>query len=898
MEAADSPDVLEEVEALFKKLQHLPESIRQKALSCIQEKLPETTPSKNTEESAGSRRVASKLKKGGSPRKILPSQGSSTSEISVRGAFRKRNLSKDDSQSGSAEEEIIQNVLEADMVASEIVEEDGSTTQEKISNDINLEEIESSDGHDTSEKDKVKVSNRLRIKKEKNLGYEVRSPVIDEGTPVLLIEDVKTLHGRRTKRINAANLIRGIRKPKIQPASNSKTTVIEGRKNIIISPRAARKGTPVPSDVAESAEILANLSNEISQKDLSQGIVLNVNAEQMECLKDKTNNQESECISSAIVISTEEETPVINVKLEADTLIEDEGAYVDDLNEDGDVDDPLLEEIEEDDPADENSEFSCHFCDFTSKTKFALASHVKKHKENIPKSASKSTSKQAFTCTECDKTFSQACGLQLHIKRHRNERDFACPHCDYKAYTKVDLTRHQTVHTGERNKICEFCGKAFAKDSTLRDHVKAIHERKVKHECEVCGFMTHRANNLRVHIRMRHHGEYNNHVCPVCGASVKQKNAFLEHMRSHTGERPYKCSECSASFACLARLNVHRNAVHGERLFKCGDCDKSFQTKHHLLRHHAIHTKERPYACPFCSYACNTQGNIAKHVRSIHNCPDFSYRKYKLMQETGGQPREVDPEWVRKGEEVTKEYLRNLSEKLGRDVTLDELWDKEKELQKKKEEQEKVRLALKEQRASKAEASGTTYMSKVKRKGGGARKGKHGSRDDMLDDADDPSTILISDVTDEEGNRTDLPFYKLVSQAGNIQLCLETDEVQVYTGDATRELSLLQMKSDENMSSNDEIQTIQGYMNEHGQFVHLDEGAVVNEDSSTVVVIIDSDLNEGLTPEIADVMEVQCEEQSQHIETSNKRSIECDVPMQDSKRKKSVIRIIKQEIPD
>lgn len=55
-----------------------------------------------------------------------------------------------------------------------------------------------------------------------------------------------------------------------------------------------------------------------------------------------------------------------------------------------------------------------------------------------------------------------------------------------------------------------------------------------------CGFVTHRANNLRVHIRMRHHGEYNNHVCPVCGASVKQKNAFLEHMRSHTGERPYK----------------------------------------------------------------------------------------------------------------------------------------------------------------------------------------------------------------------------------------------------------------------------------------------------------------------------------------------------------------------
>lgn len=97
----------------------------------------------------------------------------------------------------------------------------------------------------------------------------------------------------------------------------------------------------------------------------------------------------------------------------------------------------------------------------------------------------------------------------------------------------------------------------------------------------------------------------------------------------------------------------------------------------------------------------------------------------------------------------------------------------------------------------------------------------------------------------------------------------------------------------------EEIQTIQGYMNENGEFVRLDEGAMVTEDSSTVVVIIDSELNEGLTPEVADVMEVTCDDDQNKLIESNKRSIECDVPMdRDSKRKKSVIRIIKQEISD
>lgn len=896
MDAADSPDVLEEVEALFKKLQHLPENIRKKALSCIQQKLPDTAVSKEEPASVGSKRPG--LRRGAITRNLSTSQEStSLPKESPRKKLAAKNV-EDSTPNQSEVEDQIDDGNDGDEV--EVMPPEQDLAAESPSK----EEENQSESPQGPASGKGKLPFRLRVKKDLTAD-EMKGPAIDEATPVVMMEDIRTLSGRKTKRINVANLIRGVRKPRAQPVSPTKPNT--RTKDIVIervTPRVLRQSTAVSSDVAdvESAEILASLSK-ISQKELNQGITLNVNLDQSDCLKDKTNNQENEGAEIAV---GQDGTSMITVKIESEAIVEDplsvegdevhDSIIVGDAYTVGEEDDE--ENEEEDDPADEENEYSCHFCDFKSKTKYALSVHVKKHKENIPKASSKSV----YACTECNKTFSQSCGLQLHMKRHRNERDFACPHCEYKAYTKVDLSRHQTIHTGERNKICEFCGKAFAKDSTLRDHVKAIHERKTKHECDVCGFVTHRANNLRVHIRMRHHGEYNNHVCPVCGASVKQKNAFLEHMRSHTGERPYKCEECSASFACLARLNVHRNAVHGERLFKCGDCDKSFQTKHHLLRHHAIHTKERPYACPFCSYACNTQGNIAKHVRSIHNCPDFSYRKYKLMQENGGQPSQVDPEWVRKGEEVTKEYLNNLSEKMGRPITLDELWDKEKELQKKKEEQEKARLALREQRVAKSEAAGAAFLSKVKkRRADGSRRGKLSSQDGAQEDADDPGTILISDI-DAEGDETrpEFPFYQLVSQAGNIQLCLETDEVQVYTGDATRELSILQPKEGEETETmaGEEIQTIQGYMNENGEFVRLDEGAMVTEDSSTVVVIIDSELNEGLTPEVADVMEVTCDEQNKTLE-SNKRSIECDVPMdRDSKRKKSVIRIIKQEISD
>ncbi|XP_066995157.2 zinc finger protein 892 [Anabrus simplex] len=312
---------------------------------------------------------------------------------------------------------------------------------------------------------------------------------------------------------------------------------------------------------------------------------------------------------------------------------------------------------------------SCDQCNFHTTSKSLLKSHLRKHSGTKP-----------YGCKDCGKTFPQSSSLKVHMKRHRGQRDFPCDYdCDYRAYTKVDKIRHMTVHTGERNHVCQYCGKSFAKDCTLREHVKCVHERPTKHVCPKCGFSTFRANNLRVHINMRHRGEYDNHVCPVCGAKIKQKTAFLDHMRSHTGERPYSCHQCDSTFACIARLTVHRKAVHEPRQFTCKVCYKPFQTKHHLLRHSVIHTKEKPFGCPFCLYTCNTQGNVTKHVKTVHNKPDFSYRRYKEQQLVDADAKSVKSEWIEKGQKLTEEYLQQLSSKLGRSVTLSELQEREAE---------------------------------------------------------------------------------------------------------------------------------------------------------------------------------------------------------------------------
>jgi hypothetical protein len=63
-------------------------------------------------------------------------------------------------------------------------------------------------------------------------------------------------------------------------------------------------------------------------------------------------------------------------------------------------------------------------------------------------------------------------------------------------------------------------------------------------------------------------------------------------------------------------------------------------------------------------------------------CWLFSFR-YKADQESEAfATSDVNPEWIEKGQRVTEQYLKDLSTKLGRNITLDELRARENEKQK------------------------------------------------------------------------------------------------------------------------------------------------------------------------------------------------------------------------
>lgn len=135
-------------------------------------------------------------------------------------------------------------------------------------------------------------------------------------------------------------------------------------------------------------------------------------------------------------------------------------------------------------------------------------------------------------------------------------RSFECGVCK-KEFTKVEvLRRHVKIHEKDKEYKCSYCNKCFDRRDVLNDHLRN-HTGEKPFQCTICQKKFTRGFVLLRHMRTHNTGLYK---CEFCLKAFDRKDTFRDHIRNHTGEKPFECRYCGKAFSRSFVMTKHEKA--------------------------------------------------------------------------------------------------------------------------------------------------------------------------------------------------------------------------------------------------------------------------------------------------------------------------------------------------
>ncbi|KAM9509677.1 zinc finger protein 131 isoform 2-T3 [Guaruba guarouba] len=166
---------------------------------------------------------------------------------------------------------------------------------------------------------------------------------------------------------------------------------------------------------------------------------------------------------------------------------------------------------------------------------------------------------------------------------------------------------HMKTHSTESYK-CDICNKRYLRESALKQHLTCYH-------LDEGGASKKQRPGKKIHI------------CQYCDKQFDHFGHFKEHLRKHTGEKPFECPNCHERFARNSTLKCHLTACQSgagakkgrKKLYECQVCNSVFNSWDQFKDHLVIHTGDKPNHCTLCDLWFMQGSELRRHLKEIHS---------------------------------------------------------------------------------------------------------------------------------------------------------------------------------------------------------------------------------------------------------------------------------------